>query len=800
MNKISFYILFIIYSIPTLAKPIDVANRVNVDTIIVYGKVMDSLYNEPIFGATILLKSGLNRIMTNAVSSKDGDYLIEENINDALDLDSVYILITSIGYKEKILKIRNFKNGITTYLSPKYTQLKEVVIKGDKQLIRIEDDKLVYNASKDETNKGISAVEVLQKAPLIFIDNSNIYLRGNKNYKILLNGKETGYLQNNPFEVLRSMPADMIKDVEIVTNPTAKYSGEDIGGVINIITNKKLADSYFGSLGLGVTSRGGYNSLGFFSTKIGKLGINANLNYLDIKEVRSFNSNDIINNTEPISIKQKENLRNVSNASTSFLDASYEIDTFTLANFSLYYYNVNVKTDQNLFSQELDNTTPLTYLRNIKRNTSSGFVNFGIDLQRTFKNPVKSLTFSARSEIISNDIKYDALQYEPEDLYSFSERAVNDGTTQGSTIQVDYVQPYRKKQKLEIGIKTIFRKSFTNDDYYLKFDETSDYTNSPLLYNSLKYRQNVQAIYTSYSLSRAKLFSNIGGRIESTQISSTNFKPTYLNILPNISFGININDKSSISAVYNKTVLRPSLNFINPFVNRINPRQVLIGNPNLRPETVNKLSLNLNAYISKSFSSSSLYYKFSNNSIQSFYYIQDSVLVNSYNNNSKFSEVGFNFYNSFTIQKRLNLRLNLDLSYFRVSNVANTSLNKENINYKVFLSSAYYLPKDFSLSFNGYFYSAKVNYQGRTIGFYDTSISLNKKLFNKKGNLAVSLNQPFQSKIIQKGLYKDNGFTQNSTVELRDQFVKLDFRYTFGNLKQYFKRRTREIQNNDLKE
>lgn len=135
-------------------------------------------------------------------------------------------------------------------LSESSTQLDEVSIVAQRPLVKVEIDKLTYNAKDDPEASTSNVLDLLRKVPMVTVDaEDNIQLKGSSNFKIYLNGKPSNMITNNPSQVLKSMPANSIKDIEVITDPGAKYDAEGVGGIINIITDKRVDDGYSGSVG-----------------------------------------------------------------------------------------------------------------------------------------------------------------------------------------------------------------------------------------------------------------------------------------------------------------------------------------------------------------------------------------------------------------------------------------------------------------------------------------------------------------------------------------------------------------------
>ncbi len=130
------------------------------------------------------------------------------------------------------------------------TELQEVSVTAQRPLVKVEIDKLTYSAKDDPEASTSNVLELLRKVPLVTVDGEdNIQLKGSSSFKIYMNGKPSNMISNNPSQVLKSMPANSVKDIEVITDPGARYDAEGVGGIINIITDKRADEGYSGSVG-----------------------------------------------------------------------------------------------------------------------------------------------------------------------------------------------------------------------------------------------------------------------------------------------------------------------------------------------------------------------------------------------------------------------------------------------------------------------------------------------------------------------------------------------------------------------
>lgn len=239
---------------------------------IVSGSVRDSVRDENVSYATVIVSDTLKKPFTSTYSSDKGyfEFRAPKGIYN--------VVVGFTGYTPDTLKIevgaQNYSIG-TVYLT-EGVQLGAVQILG--QLVTTDIDKTTYNLAADPETPALTGLEMMRKVPMLTVDGEdNIQLKGQTDFKILVNGKPSTMMTKNYKEVLKSMPASSIKSIEVITNPPAKYDAEGLGGLINIITVRKTNNGYNGSVNLGVDQWGSVNGGGYIAAQMGKFALSANL-------------------------------------------------------------------------------------------------------------------------------------------------------------------------------------------------------------------------------------------------------------------------------------------------------------------------------------------------------------------------------------------------------------------------------------------------------------------------------------------------------------------------------------------
>lgn len=273
MKKLVSIILFVVWMLPSSAS-VEATGSVR-------GNVIDAKTKEPMeFVNVSVRKAGTTVPLTGAVTDHSGEFQIGRLSDGEYTLS-----ISFIGYRtyEKNFTYSS-KNGNIDFkmieLEPDSQVLGEVKVLGQKSQMKFEIDKKVFNVDQNISSTGGTASDVLSNIPSVEVDNEGeVSLRGSTSVTVWINGKASGLSADNRAQILEQMPAESIERIEVITNPSAKYSPEGTSGIINIVLKEDRKAGYFGSLQAGVDTRGGWNTSGNINYSSGKIDAYANIGY-----------------------------------------------------------------------------------------------------------------------------------------------------------------------------------------------------------------------------------------------------------------------------------------------------------------------------------------------------------------------------------------------------------------------------------------------------------------------------------------------------------------------------------------
>ncbi len=774
------------------------------------GTVTDSLSKQPLGYATVsIYRSGGSAPINGVLTDDKGQFKL-----DNVKPGSYKIGVSFIGYPTKFidpvtttLSKPDFNMG-NVIVSPGAKALAEVQVTGQAALIENKIDKIVYNAEKDLTSAGGNATDVLQKVPLVSVDmNGNVAVRGDQNVRVLINGKPSGATSASLSDVLKTIPADQIKSVEVITSPSAKYDAEGSGGIINIVTKTKNASGVSGSVSGGVGTRQNNGNLNFNYNK-NRFNFGANIggnfswpqtSYTDFNQTLTSDGINQRNTNNSYNEIKRHGIR-------GSLTAGYEFNAFNSINSTLALNDGGFNADGGgdyRFEDLLDASKNRSYTgRTISHNTFRGF-DWNIDYTHKFKKQGHEI-------VVSGQWSHSIIKTDYTNLFSAqyqSQLANNNGKNNEYTGQLDYTLPINKVFKLEAGGKTIQRRINSNYDIFTVDPDGSDPQLDRLNSNLYDYTQNVYAGYGVLTITLPKSYAIlVGSRLENTRIEGDPeapyadgsnsqtlepFKANYNTFIPSLTvqkvFGAN-----TLKLSYSKRIQRPSLQVLNPFINRSNQQSQSVGNPNLAPEISQTVELNYNAFVKTSVLNFSVYYKNTSDLIEGIASpVEDNgVIINRtvQNNVAENNSLGGSFFGSINPIKPLTIRANINVFTYNPSVYAayadfiNPDALKTRLMTTVFGSATLNLPKNFIFEAFAFNNSARRTIQGTSPAFGIYAFGIKKQFMDKKASIGFNTIQPFAVNKAFKQNISSPGFTQTVNSRIPFQSFGVTFSYSFGKM------------------
>ncbi len=777
----------------------------------VFGRIMDANLNEALSFATISLSHLKDStIVTGGIANERGWVDIE-----GLTYGPWKMTVSFIGYEDKELPMfilnprQSTKDLGVIEVSPSSETLEEVNIVAERSLVEIKIDKKVIDVSKDLTNIGGSAEEVLQNMPGVEVDmDGNISLRGNTNVTVLIDGKPSSLTGGSRKAVISQIPADAIEKVEIITNPSAKYDPDGMSGILNIILKKNKLKGFSGNVAANYGFNDNYNG-------------NAGLNYRNKKW----------NLYSNYAYRRSDRFRVVTSDRALYLgDSTSTLDQDTDGSSVKENHTISAGVDYNLTPKSVLSVSGNMNLRDELSNEVVDFRNFNnsntLDnfyqrfndgLGNAFSytgNVAYDLEMKKEGRKLSTYANYSLREGEGDDVYR--ELYLNlDGTEDYALIPyfqnqqrtesitnllyaLDYTHSMKKDAKFETGVKYTGR--LIGQDMKL-FEDTLDIDN-PVLdenqSNNFEYNEQVMAAYGTYGRSYKKFEYQVGLRAEAVLTNSKlvtsneDFENNYNSLYPSAHVSYKASVKNTFSLSYSRRVNRPGYHSLNPFRDVSDPFNVRTGNPFLRPEYINSYELGYIRYFEKGMISASAYYKTTTEMIQRLKQVDSSgVSTLTWANYSGQENIGVEMNLNVSPVKwlRLNGSFNIYQNKVDAGNLETTTdMSNTALGYFGRVSASYIPNKKLSVQLSGF-------YRGRrifAIGYMDPMLGMDLgaryQLIDKKLSVNIKLKDMFDTRQFQIHM-EEPTYRQDLLWDWQSRFLFVGLDYRFGNMKVQKKRR-----------
>lgn len=806
----------------------------------VKGVVTDSVTLEAASYATVRLmkKEVSDKVLKMALTDEEGKFVVQ-----ASGQGDFLLCISSVGHNDIV---RTFTVGAgnreidmgTLYFSASDNVLEEVEVVAQKPLVKADIDKIEYNVADDPDSETNSLLEMLRKVPMVTVDGEdNIQVNGSSNFKVYVNGKPNTMMSNNPKEVLKSMPANTIKHIEVITNPGPKYDAEGVGGILNIVTEGGGFEGYTVTL----SGNGSYRGAGggvFGTVQSGKFTLSARYNYNYNTSPRSYSGGNRTA-TEASSTASNLEYNGSSKGDGDFqagsLEASYEIDTLNLisASFGLWGGGNDSRGGTNYVGSSADPTSQGLLYRyaTASRSRSSWFsIDGGFDYQHTFPHlKDRMLTFSYRintspqtSDVYSEYQDEELLDAEWADYLNRLQDQRNDGeqNTTEHTVQADFTTPIGKYHTVEAGAKYIRRKNASDNDRYERESlENADYLFDEEYSSHYRHVNDIIAAYLGYALRWKKLSGRLGVRYEHTIQNvkyllgrGEDFRKDFDDVVPSASVGWKLSDFSNVRVGYNMRIYRPGIWYLNPYLNDSDPSSVSRGNPDLDSEKNHSFDLSYSSFSQKFNINLSARYSFTNNSIQSVTSLVSEDDIPGYNpENRTGKDVLYTTYQNMGKSRNLNLsayvnwnatsgtRIYANLSGGYVKLEGSGGLRNSGWQFFGFGGAQQSFKHDWRLSLNVFGQTPWIMLQGEGSRFFGYSLNLSKSFLEKRLTLSAFAGNFHKKYNTYKSHTEGAGFRQDTWSKYPQMNFGLSVSYRIGELRASVKKAVRTISNDDVK-
>lgn len=653
----------------------------------------------------------------------------------------------------------------------------------------------------------MSVMELLRKVPMVTVDgNDNIMVNGSSDFLIYKNGKPSGIFAKNPKEALNSVSAKLVKRIEVITDPGAKYDAEGVNGIINIVMDERsVVDGVLGVARAVAMTSEVYSASADVTTQKGPVTINANYSYNWYGETQTTRSGyNYVYNDSGNRLQSQEDDYMPGNAHLVGLSASYDIDSLNLlsmscdAQFMRFKYNMKGYSVMTLpqgealasFSERY-NCPPYNIFDLTTR----------IDYQHKTRLPGEILSVSylmaaSQSKTFGNMDYFDCLAQTQ--MTGSSYESLSKSKSVEHTFQVDYMRPLFAGGNINVGAKYIMR---DNPRYMEK-----QYDDGLVYLTDFKHYSRIAALYGEFLFERKRWQAQAGMRYEYSRLGGEYYDETApefhrdLNdVVPTVGANMQINDANNISLNYNVRIKRPTMSRLNPAVSE-SPLFVSKGNPNLVSANQHNITFGYMYNMQRFMLNATLRHVMIDNTLVAVKTVDNGVIYSTYEDMGRYQMTSLQGYAQWTPTKSTQITLNYGVYYQTAENTA-MDISLKKWRYSFFGQLSQQLPWKLRLTF------AVVRNPGSEItpyayqdGHYFYNVGLQRSFLDGERLTAkITATNLFCRKYQGATTHVVNGdYTGTALTRHVSNPLQLSLTYRFGSLNAKVKTTDKTIENDDL--
>ncbi len=792
----------------------------------VKGRVLDKQTNEVLQFVNIrVTQSATGKMVKGAITDAKGTF----NVTGLAD--GKYVLTVSfMGYKDvvrnfEVTKDRRAVSYNALYLAGDQKMLKEVQVTGQRSQMKLEVDRKSFSVDQVLAAAGGSASDLLENIPSVEVTtDGEISLRGNSSVEVWINGKASGLTSDNRAEILQQIPAESIEKIEVIDNPSAKFSPEGSAGIINIILKRDRRAGYYGSVRAGAATSGGWNTGGSINYSSGKLDAFANVGYRRRKNNGGSLSEQTYKGSNTYQNYEAENNRGGGNlfARAGLTWHFTDKDDLSFSGMTMqgkrdnesiipyHYGTVGAPTDSRLM---------------FRRNTSDGDMRMyhaEMGYTHTFSEAHKldfNLSFG-KWKSDDNSYYQDSTTYiDPagptEYMYQYRPMFINNRSWEA---KLDYENQIMENLKLEAGYNGRFSHENTPQESWMDGSSWAGHniTEDKEYFNRFIYDMDVHALYATLTTKVGRLGVMAGLRGEYWRVNTESytydqehdpslrdapFKKDYFQLFPSLFLNYPLTETSQLQLNYTRRLRRPWGGQLNSFKNTSDASMVSFGNPELTPEYTNSFSLNYLKTWQNHTLSVGTYYRPTTDVIQTVKYNVDDVIYSTSENVAKSQSAGVELILKDKLFRILDLTTTVNAYYYKldgfryvINDQTVTGRSDENFSWDARMLASFILPYDISLQATGNYRSRTVITQGYRKPSASLDLGLRKSFLNKQFALSVNWRDVFNSR--RWKTYTNTDSFERYQENWRDPRANITLTWNFGNMSS--KKKPREEMNSGM--
>lgn len=777
----------------------------------VKGRILDKQTDEVMQFVNVKITDSNGKMVGGGMTDVNGSFQVN-NLKDG----AYTLQVTFVGYKTATRKFqitpqqrRVHYNAL--YISEDAQTLKEVQVVGQRSQMKLEVDRKTFSVDEVLAAAGGSVTDLLENIPSVEVTtDGEISLRGNTSVEVWINGKQSGLTSDNRAEILQQIPAESIERIEVIDNPSAKFSPEGTAGIINIILKRDRKAGYYGSVQTGANNQKGWNVGGNINYSSKWIDAYANLGL----RRRRGNGGNISEQHYPLQ--------------DTFLDSESDNTNkgrglFGRGGLTFHLTDNDDLTASGMFMRgkpSQENVTTHDYgvlstrqvTKHMTRTATSedGSMNmYNAELAYTHKFNEKgthkldaSLSYNKwemnNSTVYQNDTTY--TDGSPT-TWSRQNRPMNVNNRNWEA-KLDYENQLTETFKLEAGYNGRFSHENTPQESQMWNQLTNQYEDEAYFYNRFIYDMDVHAFYGTANMKFGRLGVMAGLRGEYWKVDTksidyyqteTPFKKDYFQLFPSLFLNYELTKTSQIQLNYSRRLRRPWGGQLNSFKNTRDASMIEFGNPELTPEFTNSFSLNYLKTWEGHTLSVGTYYRPTTDVMQRIryqgQYNGQSTMFMTNMNVAKSQSAGIEIIGKDKLWKILDLTTTLNGYYYHLDGFETmiegqrvTGESDQNFAWDARVLASVILPYSISVQATGNYRSRQVITQGYRKANGSLDLGMRKTFMNKMFALAINWRDVFNTRHWEN--YTEGPTFWRHQKNWRDPRINIQLSWNFGNMNQ----------------
>lgn len=774
-----------------------VGGAVSAQDINIKGKVLEAESGNPLeFANVALLDESDSSVVAGGMSDIDGSFNFESQ-------PGAYILrIGFIGFDSHFQNLtlgekRNVNLG-NIRLTSDATSLDEVTVEGVTSMFETDIDKRRYDVENSIVAEGATATELLETLPSIQVDDEGgISMRGSGDILIYINGRPSNLSGDDAESILAQFPANSIKSVELITNPSSRYDAAGVGGIINIILKKNEKTGFNGQANVAVGTRDKYNAGVNLNYGAGKVNYYASYSFQDrrtFRESEAYRQN-FLPNISPILDQDSYGERF---DKTHLIRGGLDYNISDNKTFSFYAQgNFRDRTAFNELNQRsLNSAGNLDSLFVRNQDDTRESTNFETGMSYDWQiDTLGQRLFTSLS--FSRDERFQIENYEQLFYNDFNEEVpsnyllqINDRpqTSNLYVFQMDYEKPFANGGRIESGLKGTFG-SWDRIQEFSQGDQNTDFqpVRNDTISDTFSFKEDVYAAYASYRNNLNKFGYQFGLRGEYTETISfqgnndRTVVNNYFNLFPSLYLSYDLGEEESFTANYSRRISRPNLWSLSPFYMVRDLLNLSIGNPFLQPEMTDSYEFGYMKGWERLLFNATVYHRYSTNVLTRVIRLgEDNVAVQTRENASMRNSTGLELINQLQLNNWWDATVSGNFFYSEIiGDNIEQGFNNSNFSWTLSLLSNMAIPNLFSVQIQGNYRGPMVFPQGEIEPMWGVNAGIRKNIMNDNATISLNVSDIFNTRIFRIR-NEDTRFVQDRMFNRETRIGTISFTYRFG--------------------